>query len=104
MSRSRSAYGLDAVADDQMWKRRGLCGLDPDLWFSGEAAGRNLAVHICNRHCPVRGDCSALLGRLVTAGEPPQGQVMAGIPFSAHRRQMRVGPSARCRHCRTSDG
>lgn len=104
MVASRSAYGLDAFAEDQTWKRRGLCGLDPDLWFSSDAAGRHLAVHICNRHCPVLAKCAEDLNRLLAGGESPRSQVMAGVPFSADRKKLRIGHATGCKHCRSSDG
>lgn len=82
---TRTAWGLDLVADDQVWRQRASCGPSVADWFWPKEHGRGgykltaeneAALTLC-RQCPVRRECHDY----ETANPSPYARIAGGRVF-----------------------
>lgn len=79
MSRmTRSAHGLSNPGRDDSWITLAACKKYPALWDAENMGDAAKAVHICQRHCPVRSACLDDAAR-----RPPRGMVQGGRFWSS---------------------
>lgn len=83
---------MSAMPKTAEWEARGACRKAPDLWF--ETATRDIAIHICLRHCPVLTEC-----RKRWAGRPYTHAVIAGVPHNESGRVGRGKAATTCERC-----
>lgn len=92
-----SAWGLSTQTGD--WWARALCAdprMDPDTWMSDRAKDRQLAAHLCQRHCPVRAECFAAARREGGCGGTVRGGVLWNGDVVAVRQPTARGCAAGC--------
>lgn len=85
---------MNTTAAGYSWETRALCATNPPLWFATNPDAQRLALHACQRHCPVYTQCAADRTR-----RPCPFAVHAGILHNAHGQPVGTGIKPSGKHC-----